>query len=147
MNEEKKNDGILIGLAEKKVFIRSSEIKQVLQPIALTTVPMGPEHIIGLANIQGQIVCMIDVGGVCSLPLCHRQATARTRFLLLRHAVMHVGIWVDEVYKMQQINAGELAQFENHDESVHCVEIDGNVCDYLQCAKLLQSDACVGEKR
>lgn len=134
-------EGLLVGLADQKVFVRSAEIKEVLRPVALTAVPMVPEHVIGLANIHGQVVCIIDAGGVSALPLCHRTVTGRTRFLVLRHPLMHIALWVDEVHKIQRINATELANSEKNNDSVCRIAIDGSVCAYLQCIKLLDHDA------
>jgi len=130
-------DLIRVGIGGKQVFIRSSEIKEVLRPKPLTPVPMGPEHMIGLANVHGQIVCIIDAGSVTSLPPCHREATARTRFLLLRHAVMHVGIWVDEVSKIQQVDHSLLANSGNNGDSISHIDIEGSACDLLHCNALL----------
>jgi len=132
-------DLLLVSIGGKQVFVRSSEIKEVLRPKALTSVPMGPEHVIGLANIHGQIVCIIDAGGVSSLPLCHRQVSPSTRFLLLRHPVMHVGIWVEHVHKMQQVNADVLANGSDIGDSVRHIEVGGVMCDFLQCSQLLHA--------
>ena len=130
-------DLLLVSIGGKQVFVPSSEIKEVLRPKALTPVPMGPEHVMGLANIHGQIVCIIDAGGVSRLPRCHREVTQGTRFLLLRHPVMHVGIWVDHVHKMQQVDAKVLAKGDHIGDSVRHIDIDGVTCDFLQCSKLL----------
>jgi len=92
---------------------------------------------IGLANIHGQIVCIIDAGSVTSLQPCYREVTARTRFLLLRHAVMHVGIWVDEVSKIQQVNHSLLANSVNNGDSISRIEIEGSACELLHCNALL----------
>jgi len=130
-------DLLLVAIGDKEVFIRSSEIKEILRPKTLTQVPMGPEHLIGLANIHGQIVCIIDAGGVTSLPPCNRNVSSRTRFLLLRHAVMHVGLWVDGVSKIQQVANSVLANAGNNGESVHRIEVEGTTCELLQCKELL----------
>jgi len=132
-------DLLLVGIAGKQLLVRSSEIKEVLRPRELTPVPMGPEHVLGLANIHGQIVCMIDVGGVTSLPHCHRDVTMRTRFLLLRHPLMHVGIWVDDVHRMQQLAAAAFAGIDASVDSVCRVDVDGQTYDLLQCATLLHA--------
>ncbi len=122
----------------KHLLLRSSEIRQVVRPTRLTAVPMGPEHVIGLANIHGQIVCIIDIGGVTSLPACNRAQTSRTRFLLLRHPVMHVGIWVDEVYSMRRVNKALLPEPASGGEQLVAVDIDGTSYDLFECAALFR---------
>jgi len=126
-----------IVIGGKGLLVRSSEIRQVVRPTSLTSAPMGPEHIIGLANIHGQIVCIIDIGGVTALPSCSRDQTSRTRFLLLRHPVMHVGIWADEVCSIRRLNKGLLAESASGDERVVQIDIDGTSYDLLECSRLL----------
>ncbi len=130
-------DLLHVGIGGQHVIVRLSEIKKVLRAKALSAVPMGPAHLKGLANVHGQIVCIIDAGGVTSLPHCDEQATANTRFLLLRHAEMHVGIWVDTVYKVQKVEASVLAKLEEKGDSIQPIAIEGVTYDFLQCDKLL----------
>jgi len=121
----------------KALLVRSSEIREVVRPVALTAVPMGPEHVIGLANIHGQIVCIIDVGGVTTLPPCNRIQTSRTRFLILRHPRMHVGIWADEVCNIKQADKASLMTPADRQDSVVQTDIDGVSYDLLECSRLL----------
>ncbi|MDQ6994381.1 MAG: chemotaxis protein CheW [Mariprofundaceae bacterium] len=130
-------DLLRVGIGGKQVFVRSSEIKEVIRPKPLTPVPMGPDHMIGLANVHGQVVCIIDAGCVTSLPPCQRIVTARTRFLLLRHAVMHVGIWVDEVSKIQQVDHSLLANSDDNGDSINRIELEGSAYELLHCNALL----------
>jgi len=124
-----------ITVGGKALLIRSSEIREVVRPTRLTRVPMGPEHIIGLANIHGQIVCIIDIGGVTTLPPCRRELTPRTRFLILRHARMHVGIWADEVCSIKQLDAALLPASADH---VMQLEVDGVEYGFFECACLFR---------
>lgn len=126
-----------IMMGGKDLLVRSSEIREVVRPTGLTSVPMGPEHVIGLANIHGQIVCIIDAGGVTTLAACNRNQTSRTRFLLLRHPVMHVGLWVDEVCSIRHLNNVLPAASEPGNESVVQIDIDGVSYDLLECSRLL----------
>jgi len=130
-------DLLLVGIADERVLVRLSEIKKVLRAKTLTAVPMAPAHLKGLANVHGQIVCIIDAGGVTSLPLCDEKVTDATRFLLLRHAEMHVGIWVDAVYKVQQLERSVLAKADESKESIESIVVDGIACPLLQCSRLL----------
>ncbi|MDQ6969756.1 MAG: chemotaxis protein CheW [Mariprofundus sp.] len=140
-SEAKMVDLLLVGIGGTKVFVAASEIKQVLRAKPLTAVPMGPQHLKGLANVHGQVVCVIDAGGVTSLPYCAKQANQNTRLLLLRHAEMHVAIWVDAVYKMQQLDASvfadALAKGDEKNDSSQSIVVEGISYDFLQCSKLL----------
>ncbi|NWF39466.1 chemotaxis protein [Mariprofundus sp. NF] len=125
-------------IAGSEVLIRSSEIREVVRPLPLTKVPMGPDHILGLANIHGQIVSVIDAGKVSSLPSINSSDnnSSRARFLVLRHPVMHVGLRVDEVKRLRKVDNQMLNRKKNGDDAVYVVEIDGFTFDVLDTSKL-----------
>ena len=127
-----------IVIGGQAVLVRSSDIREVVRPGGLTAVPMGPEHLIGLANIHGQIVCIIDIGGVTTLPACQRTQTPRTRFLILRHPRMLVGIWADEVCSIRQMDAGMLPVAEASGDSVVQVEMGGELYALFECGCLFR---------
>ena len=130
-------DLLQVVIGGSDVLIRSSEIREVVRPLPLTKVPMGPNHILGLANIHGQIVTVINAGKVSSLPVINsNELSSRTRFLVLRHPVMHVGIWVDEIKRLRKIDSQIFNQKKNSGDSVHAIEIDGSTFDLLDSSKL-----------
>jgi len=118
------------------VLIRSSQIREVLRAHALTPVPVGPDHLLGLANIHGQVVCIIDAGRVTTLPSAGETGTVRTRFLLLRHPVMHVGIRVDDVVGIRRISEDQLAA----DCLVQQITVDDLLVSVLDCKLLLHGE-------
>jgi len=121
---------VVIGGAE--VLVCSSEIREVVRPLPLTRVPMGPDHILGLANIHGQIVSIIDAGKVSSLQQRKLERSSRTRFLVLRHPVMHVGVWVDEVKRLRKVDSDILKKARLASEhATFTMEIDGFLYDVL----------------
>ncbi len=132
-------DLLHIVIGGRDILLRSSQIKEVVRPVPLTDVPMGPDHLLGLANIHGQIVCIIDVGKVSSLPPPSMEPSARTRLLILRHPVMHVGIWADEVKRIQKVDRDKVVKTmaTDQDGSVVQMEIDGFYYELLDCSKLL----------
>jgi len=115
------------------VLIRSSQIREILRPHLLTAVPVGPDHLLGLANIHGQIVCMIDLGRVTSLPVKETEPGTRTRFLTLRHPSMHAGIRVDDVLGIKRVPEDALSV----DGLVTEIIVDGEPLFLLDCKLLL----------
>jgi len=115
------------------VLIRSTQIRKILRPHALTPVPVGPDHLLGLANIHGQIVCIIDVGRATSLPVQATGQSGSTRFLLLRHPAMHVGIQVDHVLGIKRVPENALPA----DGLVAKIITDGGPVHVLDCRLLL----------
>ncbi|NWF35503.1 chemotaxis protein CheW [Mariprofundus sp. KV] len=130
-------DLLQVVIGGREVLIRSSEIREVVRPLPLTRVPMGPDHILGLANIHGQIVSVIDVVKVSSLSAISSDgSSSKARFLVLRHPVMHVAVWVDEVKRLRKVETRLLKPTKSSSDTVHDIDIDGSRFALLDTGKL-----------
>ena len=135
--ESEQTDLLQVVIGGNETLVHSSQIREVVRPLPLTWVPVGPDHILGLANIHGQIVSISDAGKISSLPSVDGGSSARTRFLVLRHPVMHVGVWVDEVKRLRNVESEALNRARaGSDDVVYSLEIDGFMFDVLDCSKL-----------
>ncbi len=123
-------DLLKIRVNSHEFLVSAAEVAEIIRPLPLTPAPMAPDHILGLANVRGQVVCIIDPTKVLALSGKYLDETPLTRFLLLRHRRMHVGLWVDEISRLYQINKDELPETPDSN-TVFSGEID---CD----GKLLQ---------
>ncbi len=91
-------------------LLQVKDVGEILRPISLTPVPMAPDHMLGVANIRGQIVCIVDPGKVLHLKQDLAARSETTRFLILRHPRMHLGIWVEEVSELYRVAKSELPE-------------------------------------
>lgn len=114
-------DILLIRMGEQPFLIRAHDVSEIVRPMELTPVPMAPDHLLGLANIHGQIVCIIDPCAVLHLASDRHPPSVHTRFLILRHPRMHVGIWVEEVASIFRIAASEVPGETTDDEQQNIV--------------------------
>jgi len=128
-------DILHIEIGGKDLLVRAADVTEIVRPTSLTPVPMGPEHLLGLANVHGQIVCMVNPSKVLQLPPIQSSPTVDTRFMLLRHAKMHIGIWVDKVHALYAVNS-ELVPTSTSAEGEIGMEIEGRYIDMLDCAAL-----------
>jgi chemotaxis signal transduction protein len=134
-------DYLHLVIGGKDLLVRSSEVREIIRPVPLTKTPMGPDHLLGLANVRGQIVCIIDAGRLAGLTTGDREMSNRTRFMILRHALVHVGVRVDEVHGLQQVNDEDIKFLdgqEQNESGVSRVEIAGQAFGLLRCAGLLR---------
>jgi chemotaxis signal transduction protein len=99
-------------------LIRLQSVAEIVRPGTLSAVPMAPDHLLGLANVHGQIVCIIDPCRVLRLEGHLQPLSARTRYVVLRHPRMHVGIWVDEVASIYRVPQSDLPQQGEEDEDI-----------------------------
>ena len=85
-----------------------ASVLSVLRPLPLTPVPMAPDHLLGVANARGQIFCIIDPGRALRLSKPMPAETVNTRFILLRHPRVHLGIRVDDVMDLVRVLPDEV---------------------------------------
>ncbi len=132
-------DVLQIRMGGKDFLLSASDVLEIVQPILLTPVPMAPDHLMGVGNIHGQIVCVVDPGGILDLPEPPAVESEDTRFVCLRHARMRVAIRVDAVPAIHRLRKDALP----HDDAMGtahvlgCMMVEGVDYDVLSAAALL----------
>lgn len=132
---------LMIRMGERPYLIRLHDVTEIVRPMALTAVPMAPDHLLGLASIHGQIVCIIDPCRVLHLGASRQPLGARTRYIVLRHARMHVGIWVDGVASIFRVPAADLPAPDETDEdavTLGSVALPDGACELLNARALFR---------
>lgn len=112
-------------------------VSSVVRPAAITPVPMAPDHLLGVTNVRGQIFCIIDPGKVLKLPQEIQDKTTLTRFVLLRHDRMHLGIWVDAVTNLYSIPTSDVPVDSGDKHTVGELHIGDETLKILRVSALL----------
>ncbi len=87
-----------------RVFgLAASDVTEVVRPMPLTPVPMAPDHFLGLANIHGQIVCVIEPCRLLGLPEPGCEDDEFARLVCLRHPRMRVAMRVDAIPAIHRV--------------------------------------------
>ncbi len=115
-----------------------SNVLSVIRPLQLTPVPMAPDHLLGVANARGQIFCIIDPGKALRLPKPRQEETANTRFILLRHPRVHLGIWVDEVLDLVRVLPNEVEANTQNDYTSGTLKTKHGVLPILRVEALFE---------
>lgn len=119
-------------------LVSVNEVAEIIRPLKITRVPMAPDHLLGITNVRGQIVCVVDPGKVLRLKGARNPKSDTTRFLILRHARMHIGVWVDEVSKLYRVNK-ELLPETDDGQKGHIrgeIEVEGQTFNLLKITAL-----------
>lgn len=96
---------------------------QVVQTIVslrrLTPVPGSPPHIIGVANVKGQVVSIIQLTSLFGLKNSDTSAAA---FIIVVQAIgLMVGLLVDEVDEVLPLSEEQLATYASDDPTIYAV--------------------------
>ncbi|MDQ6995605.1 MAG: chemotaxis protein CheW [Mariprofundaceae bacterium] len=92
---------ILIG--HEIILLPVTDVSEVVHYQSLTPVPMAPNHLLGVCNIHGQIVCVIDPCQVMSLPNSDKAHDDHVRFVVLSHPKMHLALRVEDIIGIESI--------------------------------------------
>lgn len=119
-----------------------NDVVEILQPPRLTRVPGVRSWVLGVANVRGRLVPVMDLAGLLGLPT---RANWRTRRVLVVEQGDHlVGLLVDAVLGMQQFPVDRHIEEVEVDPAVakfaqQGFERDGRVWPIFQLRELVQS--------
>lgn len=100
--ESKKiNKIVRFRLEEPRYAIYLSEIERVIQAIEIIPLPKAPQKILGIINIHGEIIPVIDVRSIFRLP--RRALHIDDQFIIANTKKRRVALVVDEVLSVTEL--------------------------------------------
>lgn len=97
---------LAISLASQLYGVELTQIREILSPPPLTVVPRAARYVLGVCSVRGQLVTVIELRQVMSLP--EGGVTRRARILLSDCAGEIIGFFVDEVRQVIRLSEGEI---------------------------------------
>jgi purine-binding chemotaxis protein CheW len=82
------------------------KVQEINKLIEMTRVPQAPEYVLGILNLRGEIVTIIDLGkklGLKSTDLNHK-----TRNVIVNSNEEHIGLMVEQISDVVQANWGKV---------------------------------------
>lgn len=95
-------------LDETNCGIDIALVQEINDDLTITPVPLTPEYVLGIMNLRGQIVTVIDL----SRKLGFRQSelSRTSRIIIVRWQNEYIGLLVDKVTEILAINSQEIAE-------------------------------------
>ncbi len=119
-------NGIAFRVKDKVYIAPMAEVSEILDLPALTRVPNSKSWVLGIANVRGSLLPIMDLPGF--LTGQNTKPNKRSRVLVVNHELIHSGLLVDEVYGMRH--------FERDSWSRKLPKIDRSVAAYVdRCYK------------
>lgn len=109
-------DGVVFRLGSHHLAVGITEVDEILPLPQTTPVPGSRDWLLGMANVRGNLVTIIDLGWF--LYGSRTPITARTRLLLTRLQGRYIGVIVDEVFGQRHFNIQEMVDESPGDESL-----------------------------
>ena len=133
--------GFIIGEEEYAVPILS--IQEIIKPFTWTRVPQVPDYILGVFNLRGAVIPLIDLRQ--KFGLGEKKHTDETRFFVLKHGDDVAGFVIDRLtmaIRIKKSDIGPAPDTINGDDTL----IDGvgkqadRIITILKVGKLLERD-------
>lgn len=134
--------GVGFMLAGQTFVADMSEVAEILQPPRLTKVPGVRSWVLGVANVRGRLVTVMDLAGLMGLP---SKANWRSRRVLVVEQDDHLsGLLVDAVLGMQQFPVDHAKKAQGLDPAFdkfveHGFERDGREWPVFQLRELVRA--------
>jgi len=98
-------------LADEVYGINVMQVREVLRPTTIAPVPGAPKYVLGIINLRGSVVTVIDTRdrfGLCSEPI-----TDNSRIVIIETGKSVIGMLVDAVAEVVYIRESEIEQAPN----------------------------------
>ncbi len=104
--------GFMIGKEEFAVPI--SNIQEIIKPIEYTRVPDTPDYVLGVINLRGNILPLIDLRIKFGLPKLKQNKD--TRYIIIKHNDEVAGFVIDEITEAIRLKEADI---ESAPETLH----------------------------
>ncbi|MCF6340044.1 MAG: chemotaxis protein CheW [Sulfurimonas sp.] len=133
--------GFVIG--EEEYAIPILAIQEIIKPFPWTRVPQVPKYVVGVFNMRGAVIPLIDLRLKFGLP--HKKQDDETRFIVMRHGDDIAGFVIDRLtmaIRIKKTDIGPAPETISGDDTA----IDGvgkqedRIITILKVNKLLKRD-------
>ncbi len=131
-------------LAEEVYGINVMQVQEVLRVSEIAPVPGAPNYVLGIINLRGNVVTVLDTRNRLGLP--PREADDSTRIVIIESDQHVVGILVDSVAEVVDLRMSEVESAPNvgNDESSRYIQgvasMGGELLILVDLNKLLSDD-------
>ncbi len=112
-------------LEDETYGINVMQVQEVLREIEVAPVPGAPHYVLGIINLRGNVVSVIDARMRFGLPV--KESTDLTRIIVIEIQQHIIGVLVDSVAEVVDIKRSEIETAPNVGTSETSKYIDGVV--------------------
>ncbi len=133
--------GFIIGEEEYAVPILA--IQEIIKPIGWTRVPQTPDYVLGVFNLRGSVIPLIDLRRKFGLP--PKKQDEETRFIVMKHGDEVAGFVIDRLTMALRLSKKDIGPAPDTVDGDNTI-IDGvgkresNILTILKVDKLLERD-------
>jgi len=126
------------------------DVAEISRPLPLVPLPHVPPHILGLTNLRGIVLPVIDLRRRFCLPI--RPDNPDNRLVLLKTAEYQVALWVDAIHGLLRLSQADFQPAPPNVARIdpeyynQVAQVDERLLIELNCQKLLANTAVHAQK-
>jgi purine-binding chemotaxis protein CheW len=136
---------LTFALGDEEYGLPVLKVREIIKVMDITKVPQVPDHVLGVINLRGKVIPVIDLRRKFGLPF--QEHTEKTCIIVadieLSSAKVMMGVVVDSVSEVLNVNAGEIddtPDFGTTDYTLGLAKVKGTVKILLDIDRVLGSD-------
>jgi purine-binding chemotaxis protein CheW len=133
---------LLFSLDEPRYALELTAVERVVRSVEITPLPGAPEIVLGVINLQGRIIPVVDVRKRFNLPVS--EIDLYGRLIIARTSRRSVGMAVDSVIGLQMIENREIAVSGQALPFASCIQgatkVDGEIILIYDLDRFLSLD-------
>lgn len=143
-NEGPVTEWVTFHLDEEKYGINVMQVREVLRETEIAPVPGTPDYVLGIINLRGNVVTVIDTRK--RFGLAPKEVDEATRIVIIEAAEEVVGMQVDGVAEVMDVPSSEIEMAPNvgNDESAKYIQgvsnQDGGLLIFVDLNKLFATE-------
>ncbi|HHJ37892.1 MAG: chemotaxis protein CheW [Methylothermaceae bacteria B42] len=98
-------------LAEETYGINVMQVQEVLRVTEIAPVPGSPDYVIGIINLRGNVVTVVDTRSRFGLP--SKEPDDLSRIVIIESGDQEIGILVDSVAEVVELRASDMESAPN----------------------------------
>ncbi|MBN2003823.1 MAG: chemotaxis protein CheW [Anaerolineae bacterium] len=96
---------LTLDLGDELYGIEAGAVAEIREPMPYTPLPNTPDYVLGLVNLRGSVLPVIDLRRRFGLPC--RPAGPENRLIILKGAPHMIALWVDKVHELARLSPGD----------------------------------------
>ena len=107
-SRQKAGKYLTFALADEEFGLEILKVREIIGLMDITAVPLTPPFVKGIINLRGRVIPVMDLRSKFGMPSCER--TAATCIIVVYVGQVEIGIIVDQVSEVMDIEAGDIEE-------------------------------------
>lgn len=131
-------------LSGEKYGINVMQVREVLRDIEIAPVPGAPNYVLGIINLRGNVVTVVDTRSRFGLP--HSETNSESRIIIIENNDQTIGLLVDSIAEVADILQSQIELTPNvgNDDSSKYIQgvhsRDGELLILVSVEKIINDD-------